>query len=434
MFCPISFKNPQAFCFTPLNEDLFSCSAEQTENHGTKLQVAHQGKREIIWVDKNELAQKLYLEESDLAAISENPLKLTQFLIRTQVLAIKIERILPQVDAFYAKRSQKPRFIHPKEIGSTAKRLARINIFDKSKQNDRLSAKKYNFPVTVCASHGKFYFNLRNSVFSKGSYRRVKLSISEDGDPVARNTGAIQRLENWKNERQALNRFNGQKGIIRTYATYTHFSRDKCRSTALQPLLPCNLLQAMNACRLNQRQKRQISSHILHAVNVISQEGMHRDIKPENILIRIFPDESVEIALIDFEFIVFHGDTSAGVSGTRNYVPPEVLSNPFKKAEMDGWAMGITLLMLHTGKAPPWFSMLTVPSQKKAITSAKFDLDQSKLDPKIFAILQGLLRLEPAQRISPKEALVIFHSDEKEQKMDDDGKDLSLKTSPSTPT
>ena len=74
----------------------------------------------------------------------------------------------------------------------------------------------------------------------------------------------------------------------------------------------------------------------------------HRDIKPENILL----SENDEVKLSDFGLGTDDFDSKLK-SGTRQYMAPEILSITGQKINnqlLDIWAIGITLLVMLTGK------------------------------------------------------------------------------------
>ena len=78
----------------------------------------------------------------------------------------------------------------------------------------------------------------------------------------------------------------------------------------------------------------------------------HRDLKPENILIA----DHDEIKISDFGLGTQKITESNEQSGTRLFMPPEYNTFEGKKKNnpqpADIWALGVTLLIMLTGKLP----------------------------------------------------------------------------------
>lgn len=78
----------------------------------------------------------------------------------------------------------------------------------------------------------------------------------------------------------------------------------------------------------------------------------HRDIKPENILL----SEHDEVKISDFG-LGTHKLKGKKMSGTPLYMPPESQFSEENTSNQPGdiWALGVTLLVLLTGKHPEFF-------------------------------------------------------------------------------
>jgi serine/threonine protein kinase len=141
---------------------------------------------------------------------------------------------------------------------------------------------------------------------------------------------------------------------------------------------------------------------------------IHRDIKPENLRFRSNRLNS-ELVLLDFGLSCpakHDSDQKLDVVGTLLYVAPEIFSRKYT-TQVDLWSSGVLLYILLTGN-PPW----KVKSQSKGEFSLSEDiltgravqiaLDNCKsqgVPEYAVEILQGLLQVSPACRLTASDAL-----------------------------
>lgn len=80
----------------------------------------------------------------------------------------------------------------------------------------------------------------------------------------------------------------------------------------------------------------------LHAKKII-----HRDIKPSNLLI----NETMQVKICDFGLSIVFDERKLNKDrcGTRNYLPPEVVSYDGWRLVSDMWAVGVTVYELLAG-------------------------------------------------------------------------------------
>jgi len=84
--------------------------------------------------------------------------------------------------------------------------------------------------------------------------------------------------------------------------------------------------------------------HYLHSNNII-----HRDIKAENVLVVL---ELRELRLVDFNTARLTLDGALTMTGTADYLPPEVLLGDAHSQASDVWAAGLCLFFMLTGALP----------------------------------------------------------------------------------
>lgn len=411
MTCSISFTDKN-FYFNPLPGDLFSHSDKRIDDNSMRLNVLNAGKPVQIWVDRNQIAEKLKIDANDVSSIDENPAKFIQFLRRVNGLTGKLPDVIQQVNRYYPRS----RFIRKDEIEETAKKLARLIVYDPSSLNDRLSAEQYGLPVTVCSTDKKIYFNIRKSKHQAGSVRICKVSISEDREFIARVTGVIQEPLQWKNEKQALKQLNGKRGVIATYGCYEYESKKKkAKSTTLHPLFKSDLHDLIkNGCNhISPKIKEQMTGQILHALANVCEIAVHGDWKSENIVYRYNRQtDSIELALIDFGFVQFLDCLQIFEGGSADYASPERFTGRNQAdPKWDVWGVGVILHLIYVDKIPHW--MYLKGDQLKGEEINKLQPNWVKLpkdlDPRIAYMLPRMLHPNLKERMTPEQAWTVFH-------------------------
>lgn len=147
----------------------------------------------------------------------------------------------------------------------------------------------------------------------------------------------------------------------------------------------------------------------IHACDVI-----HRDLKPENLIMQDHSRDS-RIKIVDFglcmtfEDAALTGKLDEGVSrasvslcGTRGYVSPEVLHQCYYSSKCDMWAIGVICYILLSGRRP-----FSVHSFKQTL-SGKYsvtDPEWKNVSDEAKEFIAMLLRVDPAERMSAKDAL-----------------------------
>lgn len=109
------------------------------------------------------------------------------------------------------------------------------------------------------------------------------------------------------------------------------------------------------------------SDYLFGAVDFLEGEGVwHRDIKPDNIAIRVRPNRTRELVLIDFSLAGYpakHAD-----AGTDGYLDPFIgtLLRSSYDAHAERYALAVTLHEMASGELPRWGDGSVLPRQLDA--------------------------------------------------------------------
>jgi calcium-dependent protein kinase len=160
--------------------------------------------------------------------------------------------------------------------------------------------------------------------------------------------------------------------------------------------------------KVSEKYAAKVMKYLLIGVNYLhGKMVVHRDIKPENILITnkaSFKDLSIKI--IDFNIAIIKYDkTLKGVSGTTDYMAPEVFSGVYNE-KCDLWSCGVVLYLMVSGQLP--FPSTSDEETEKAIKTEKLTFPSPYFDsvsPTCKDFLSKLLNKNPRSRPSAQEAL-----------------------------
>ncbi|WP_329460618.1 serine/threonine-protein kinase [Streptomyces sp. NBC_01497] len=145
------------------------------------------------------------------------------------------------------------------------------------------------------------------------------------------------------------------------------------------------------------REAARIGANVVDALRAAHTAGvLHRDVKPANVLL----SEDGRVVLSDFGIAMVEGDTSLTMTGelvgSPEYLAPERALGRAPGPESDLWSVGVLLYAAVQGRAP--FRKDTALSTLRAVV----DDDPAfpdKAGP-LAAVLEGLLRKDPAERAS----------------------------------
>ncbi|GAA0974070.1 BREX system serine/threonine kinase PglW [Acrocarpospora macrocephala] len=163
--------------------------------------------------------------------------------------------------------------------------------------------------------------------------------------------------------------------------------------------------QLRESGRLQVDQLEAYGDYLFGAVDFLEGEGVwHRDIKPDNIAIRVRPNRTRELVLIDFSLAGYAvQETDAGTEG---YLDPFIgsLTRSVYDAQAERYAVAATLHEMASGELPKWGDgkvspRQTDPDQWPSPTIAADAFDPAVRDG-LVAFFQKALHRDAAQRFA----------------------------------
>ncbi|MFJ8697401.1 BREX system serine/threonine kinase PglW, partial [Streptomyces roseolilacinus] len=119
--------------------------------------------------------------------------------------------------------------------------------------------------------------------------------------------------------------------------------------------------------RLPVDQLEAYGDYLFGAVDFLEGEGIwHRDIKPDNIAVRIRPNRTRELVLIDFSLAGYPAKNTD--AGTEGYLDPfvDVITRGSYDSHAERYAVAVTLHQMASGELPRWGDGSVIPRMTDA--------------------------------------------------------------------
>ncbi|XP_063933840.1 myosin light chain kinase A-like isoform X2 [Zophobas morio] len=290
----------------------------------------------------------------------------------------------------------------------------------------------YQFRSLITAKHTPpstlFPYEITPTILGTGSFAEVRLAVNLcTGLKVAAKCISKRKLfpltdkapVNDLNIEKAERCFRREADILRTIdhpciiQFYDFFETKSAYYIFLELALDGSLFDhIINQGKLSERESLFFFYQMLTAVDHLHRLGItHRDLKPENILLEKTSSGDFLYKITDFGLAKIVGETSymKTLCGTPGYVAPEVIFRGARSEQytnvVDCWSLGVILYICLVGYPP--FCEDPQIREEQVLTGHLYynEEDWEGLSPKVFDLIQKLLRVDPKSRFTITQAL-----------------------------
>ncbi|MFD7612156.1 serine/threonine-protein kinase [Streptomyces sp. NPDC059828] len=226
-----------------------------------------------------------------------------------------------------------------------------------------------------------------------------EVAVKEVRAPAALGAADIRRLyARLEREGWAAARIS-QRNVVTVYDVATHDARPWIVMELIRGLSLSDVLDAEGP--MAPRRAAHIGAEVLAALRAAHEAGvLHRDVKPGNVLIA----NDGRVVLSDFGIATVEGTTNLTMTGelvgSPEYLAPERALGRTPGPESDLWSLGVLLYAAVEGRSP--FRQDTPLSTMRAVVDE--ELPPPRRAGALAGVIEGLLRKDPAQRVSAADA------------------------------
>ncbi|MGW6457272.1 protein kinase domain-containing protein, partial [Streptomyces sp. NPDC055078] len=223
----------------------------------------------------------------------------------------------------------------------------------------------------------------------------VKEVRAPDGLDAADERRLYQRLDR---EAWAAARIS-HRGVVTVFDVATEDGRPWIVMELIRGLALSDILEAEGP--LSPQRAANIGAEVLGALRAAHEAGvLHRDVKPGNVLI----SNDGRVVLSDFGIAMVEGTSHLTMTGelvgSPEFLAPERALGRTPGPESDLWSLGVLLYASVEGVSP--FRQHTPLSTLRAVVDE--ELPPPRRAGELAPVIAGLLRKEPAERMSAQEA------------------------------
>lgn len=226
-----------------------------------------------------------------------------------------------------------------------------------------------------------------------------EVAVKEVRAPAGLASGDVERMyarlerEAWAAARVA------NRNVVTVYDVATEDGRPWIVMELVRGVSLADLLDAEGP--LTPQRTAHIGAEVLAALRAAHDAGvLHRDVKPANVLM----SNDGRVVLTDFGIAMVEGSSAltmtGEVIGSPEFLAPERALGRTPGPESDLWALGVLLYAAVEGHSP--FRQNTPLSTLRAIVDE--ELPPPRLAGPLAPVIEGLLRKDPADRLSAEQA------------------------------
>ena len=226
-----------------------------------------------------------------------------------------------------------------------------------------------------------------------------EVAVKEVRAPAGLASGDVERMyarlerEAWAAARVA------NRNVVTVYDVATEDGRPWIVMELIRGVSLADLLDAEGP--LTPQRTAHIGAEVLAALRAAHDAGvLHRDVKPANVLM----SNDGRVVLTDFGIAMVEGSSAltmtGEVIGSPEFLAPERALGRTPGPESDLWALGVLLYAAVEGHSP--FRQNTPLSTLRAIVDE--ELPTPQLAGPLTPVIEGLLRKDPAERLSAEQA------------------------------
>ncbi|MGW1886304.1 protein kinase domain-containing protein [Streptomyces sp. NPDC001970] len=226
-----------------------------------------------------------------------------------------------------------------------------------------------------------------------------EVAVKEVRAPDALGTTDVRRLyARLEREGWAAARIS-QRNVVTVYDVASHDGRPWIVMELIRGLSLAEVLEAEGP--MPPQRAARIGAEILAALRAAHEAGvLHRDVKPGNVLLA----NDGRVVLTDFGIAMVEGTSNLTMTGelvgSPEFLAPERALGRTPGPESDLWSLGVLLYAAVEGISP--FRQDTPLSTLRAVVDE--ELPPSRRAGALGPVIAGLLRKDPAERLSAEEA------------------------------